>query len=464
MNDEDLENHPSFQDAETPSASETDDSTVDDGKTARNAVAYVGFSFFVLFSGHAVFRSLLPAWKPQSGPLLVAASFFAYAIGSLVHPRFIRNYRRQCFVFGALAQAQWIGMLQLPVENPAFPAVSTLSSFLNGLGAGLLWSTEGGWMSSICSLKNPHQAQYYTGMFLSFYGASGFLGNIAAALTLAFASTSISIVVWCLFGIACAGGLFMIFAPSRYFYPPTATDRAIPQSSLNIFQLTSGTSKRFHQFAADSEASRILTIKSLFRETVFSRTIPAIMALSFVSAFAWVVIPTLCASAFQVDGDLPVYLVPTLFSLYAFANAFGAPLSSSFIRKTSVSTVFSIASIFIALPIMLYFTAAEISGKDSIYGLAVSTFLCGVVVGTYNNCLYALYATKITMETAKETTLPKENYPHLIGEAYCWHGFIYCMFFTIFSSVTAVTPARWLALVAAISTILGTISFLIKRV
>ena len=323
-------------------------------------------------------------------------------------------------------------------------------------------------MSSFCGLNNPHQAAYYTGMFLSFYGASGFLGNIAAMLTLLFASNSISIVVWCLFIIASAGGLFLLFAPRKFLYTRDLSiedgrQKNPANGTSKLFQLTGGISKRFHQ-SVGQDKNRLYTIKVLFTQTFFAKTIPAIAALAFVSAFSWVAIPNLCSSAFDSSGGLPAYLVPTIFALYALANAIGAPTSSVLIRKTSIQTVFLLVSMLIALPVMLYFMIFEAQDSTAIYGFAVSSFLCGIIVGTYNNCLYALYASRITMETASETTLPSENYSHLIGEAYCWHGFFYCIFFTIFSSLVAVVPTRWLALVAGISTTFGSLYFKIIRV
>ena len=440
----------------------TKDPKFETNNCTRNAVVYIGICFFILFSGHSIFRSLLPAWKPQRGPLLVALSFFAYALGSLIPPKITKNHKRLCFALGALAQAQWIGLLQLPVDNVAFNIITAISSFVNGLGAGTLWSTQGQWMNLFCAEKNPHDAQYYTGMFLSFYGASGFLGNIAALLTLIFIPDSISLIVWCLFAIACCGSLLLFLSPQHFLYPALTLESNFEQNKTNFLNSLStiGSSKRFHQSSKVAETNRLKTIKALFLETFFTKTIPAIMALAFVSAFVWVAIPNLCANAFDtsLSDKLPVYTVPMLFSIYSFANAIGAPLSSVLIRKHGVQLAFA-CFMPIAIPVFMYFIFDETKGQSTIYGYAIGTCLFGTVVGAYNNCLYASLASNLTLEKVEKTSLSVENHLNLIGEAYCWHGFIYCIFYTIFSSLVAIVSAKWLALISAIMVFIGTVSF-----
>lgn len=428
--------------------------------TTRNAVAYVGFCFFVFFSGHSIFRSLLPAWKPQSGPLLVALSFFAYALGSLVPPKITKNHKRLFFTLGALAQAQWIGILQLPSDNVAFSAVTAISSFLNGLGAGILWSTQGQWMNLFCSEKNPHAAQYYTGMFLFFYGSSGFLGNVAALLTLVFIPHAISLIVWCLFGVACFGSLLLFLTPQKFLHP---ANRVVDQAeyAVNLASSSIASSKRFHQTSSQiSSTNRLKTIKTLFLETFFPKTIAAIMALAIVSAFAWVVIPKLCASAFDalLSDKLPVYTVPMLFALYSLANAIGAPLSSMLIKRHNVKVAYGFFTV-IAMLVCLFFIIDTTQGQLAIYGYAIATFAFGLVVGAYNNCLYALLASKLTLELAAKTSLSVENHANLIGEAYCWHGFIYCISYTIFSSLVTIICHRWLAVITFVMVIVGLLNF-----
>lgn len=101
-----------------------------------------------------MFRSLLPALKPQRGALLVAVNFFAYAVGSLVHPRFLMLRRRACFGFAALAHAQWILIvLLLPASDDTSAmsiAIAAISSIVNGFGAGTLWACQGTKKREMC--------------------------------------------------------------------------------------------------------------------------------------------------------------------------------------------------------------------------------------------------------------------------------------------------------------------------
>ena len=159
------------------------------------------------------------------------------------------------------------------------------------------------------------------------------------------------------------------------------------------------------------------------------------------------------------------YVVPALFAVYAFANAVGAPTSSLFLRRFSIAAVFSAVSLLLALPTMIYFMFLHqtVPQQYAVYSLGIASLIFGVCVGTYNNCLYALYASTITAKTAEETTLPIENRPHLSGEAYCIHGFLYCVFYPLFSTLVAFLPMPAIAGLVAATTVGASISFMCLR-
>jgi MFS family permease len=183
-------------------------------------ICYVGFGFFLLFAGHAAFRSLLPAIRPTSGPWLVALNFTAYAIGSLLHPQWLVNYKRLFFTISALAHSQWIALLQFPVDDSVgFAALAGISSIINGFGAGLLWCCLGGWMAELVAGKKD-VASKYNSLFLFFYGISGVIGNIVAACTIAY-NISIFNVVWYLFAISLSGSVWLLFTPQKFLYMVT---------------------------------------------------------------------------------------------------------------------------------------------------------------------------------------------------------------------------------------------------
>jgi MFS family permease len=339
---------------------------------------------------------LVPALQPTSGSLLVAANFFAYAFGALIPARFLMKRRRLCFTLGMIAHAQWIAVLQVPFQdgNPGLIVLTALSSIINGFGAGLLWSTEGGWIGEFCSLDDPKNAAYFTGVFLALYGASGIIGNIAAALALYFAPNSLRDFIWYLFATAMLGVVIMVCSPQPFLYIPkfdalevganevddmqscvsdaetkpesfsesleslfdlNASESESTSASTGTFTLvalTAGLSKRFYNGAANgavdsgARVSRLHVIGVLFRETIFARSICAIAAHAGVQVFAWVSIPSMFSSSNNI------FWVPALFALYAIATTIGAPLSTWCTKRLSIPAVFSAACLVVALPLV----------------------------------------------------------------------------------------------------------------
>lgn len=381
-------------------------------------------------------------------------------------------------------------------------------------------------------------------------------------------------VVWYLFGVAVAGALVLFVAPSRFLYTSVAKnairnaaerngeeDAEIQQKQSKFAIFSGGVSKRVHFQATASKNSenaekqpkigendeeqdykegevdkqsekrvrRWKTVKALLCETVFTRSIPAISALSSVSVFSWVSIPTLCSDAFSSvsassnsttssssffssgaiatnttitttiltsparfstfslptspfsiltatttttmvgeskNSSIGTYVVPVLFAIYAFSNTGGAQISSRLMRRFSPQVVFSGVSLLLALPMMLYFIFAHesIAQDRAVYALSAASFVFGICVGTFNNCLYALFASSITLKTAEQTSLPRENQRNLPGEAFCALGLLYCIFYTLFSTLVAFIPMRAMAALVAVTTIAASISFLCLRV
>jgi hypothetical protein len=290
--------------------------------------------------------------------------------------------------------------------------------------------------------------------------------------------------VWALFIIAALGATMLAVSPARFIYPPRPVNSEVAtenndgpgggaDAEPSLAVAGAGISKRFHATSvhdADTGtiAERRKIIKAIFCETVFTRSIPVICALSAVSAFAWVVVPTLCSAVFngQPGTVLGAHVVPSLFAAYAFANAVGAPASSLLFRRFSIPVVFAAISLLQTLPAMIYFLFfhALVDGTGhAVYVLGFMTFVFGIIVGTYNNCLYALYASTITPQAAAATSLPAHTWPHLSGEAYCLHGFFYCVFFTVFSTMAAFVQMQIMASLVAIVAVFAAVSFLSLR-
>lgn len=432
------------------------------------SIVYVGFGFFLLFSGHAAFRSLLPAIRPSSGPWLVAVNFTAYALGSLLHPRWLANYRQVCFALAALAHVQWIALLQLPIDDNDTPLghffifLATLSSIVNGFGAGLLWATQGGWMAQQVqsdAKNNGYNTSRYTSCFLFFYGISGIVGNIVAACTLAY-NIPVFEIIWYLFGISLAGFVWLALTPGRFLYLNYCPSEV--EVVADEFISAESSESRDRSNSSDNEPtvvfdpaiisfvlphSRWSLIKTLFTKTIFPWMLAPIFALSAMSAFAWV----------SLAASLPITSVPIAFCCYAVGSALGPIFASQLDRITNL--VHALAQCF-AIPSLLCFIYAGIYRLDlaaSEYFSGAMIFLFGIVIGATNNTVYSIVSNRITLQVAKRTMLAPEQQPHLSGEAYCMHGFFYCIFFAAFSALSLALTVDKMAILIGIIMFLNTV-------
>lgn len=367
-------------------------------------ICYVGFGFFLLFAGHAAFRSLLPAIRPATGPWLVALNFTAYALGSLLHPQWLANYKRFFFTISALAHSQWIALLQFPIdESQCFAALAGISSIINGFGAGLLWCCAGTWMSEIVAGQKD-VASKYNSVFLFFYGISGVIGNIVAACTLAY-DIPIFDVVWYLFAISLSGSCWLLCTPTKFLYLQLEEDE---------FESANTEEESTEEIVLSS--SRWSLIKALFTETMFPWMLSPLVSLSAVSAMTWVTLPI----------SLPINIVPIAFIGYAVASATGPLIASKLSGCLEWIWVFIIFIIFtIACCIALIISPNE----PILTGICI--FIFGWVIGGFNNIIYTVFTSLIKRES-KITSLVN----HLPGEAYCMHGFFYCIFFALFSVIS----------------------------
>lgn len=360
-------------------------------------ICYIGVGFFLLFSGHAAFRSLLPAIRPTTGPWLVALNFTAYAIGSLLHPQWLANYRRLFFTISALAHSQWIALLQFPVDESVYFAVlAGISSIINGFGSATLWCCLGGWMSEIVAGKKD-MASKYNSVFLFFYGISGVIGNIVAACTIAY-DISIFNVVWYLFAISLSGSCWLLFTPQKFLYIELEDEF----ESANTEN--------------DLSTTRWSLVKALFTETMFPWMLVPLVSLSSVSAITWVTLPI----------SLPINIVPIAFIGYAVASATGPLIASKiseYLEWIWVFIIFIVSTILCCIALI-------ISPNEPII-TCICIFIFGWVIGGFNNIIYTVFTSLIKRES-KITGLAD----HLPGEAYCMHGFFYCIFFAIFSVIS----------------------------
>jgi MFS family permease len=400
-----------------------------------NKIIYVGLGFFLLFAGHAAFRSLLPAIRTKTGPWLVALNFTAYAFGSLLHPRWLANYKRFFFTISALSHSQWIALLQFPIdESIGFAILAGISSIINGFGAGVLWCSLGGLMAEIVSLQKS-MASKYNSVFLFFYGISGVIGNIVAACTIAY-NIPIFDVVWYLFAISLSGSIWILFTPHRFLYIEKDEDEFESANTENDEEVKDNDVK-------DDKISstRWSLIKALFCETMFPWMLSPLISLSAVSVMTWVTLPII----------LPINIVPIVFIGYAVANAIGPLIASKlsgYLEWVFVFIIFIICTISCCIALMITPNEPILTG--------ICIFVFGIVIGGFNNIIYTVFTSLIKRES-KITSLSE----HLPGEAYCMHGFFYCIFFAIFSAIAL--EIFYMAILVITLLSINTIIFLIYR-
>jgi MFS family permease len=377
-------------------------------------IVYVGFGFFLLFAGHAAFRSLLPAIRPTTGPWLVALNFTAYALGSLLHPQWLANYKRLFFTISALAHSQWIALLQFPIdESIGFAALAGTSSIINGFGAGALWICVGSWMAEIVAGQKD-VASKYNSIFLFFYGISGVVGNIVAACTIAY-DIPIFNVVWYLFAISLSGSCWLLFTPHKFLY----VSLAIP---IDEFESANTEDEENGESTNKLSSTRWSLIKALFTETMFPWMLSPLVSLSAVSAMTWVTLPI----------TLPINIVPIAFIGYAVASATGPLIASRlsvYLEWIWVFITFIICTIICCIALMIAQECKQCDGYSAL--ICITIFIFGIVIGGFNNIIYTVFTSLIKRES-KITSLAD----HLPGEAYCMDGFFYCIFFALFSAIS----------------------------
>jgi hypothetical protein len=439
-----------------------------------DAIVYVGLAFFFLFSGHSAFRSLLPAMRPVSGPWLVALNFAAYAVGSLLHPRWLSSHRRLLFLLGALAHVQWIASLQLPIDavdqesNTVrfFIAIASISSILNGFGAGLLWATYGGWMAEQIQ-NDPEISKHraHTGIFLAFYGISGIVGNSAAAAILA-ANISVYETVWYLFAASFTGCICFALMPVRYLH---SVCDSIAKEGNECHLHSQINSEGFYTAESDCESdcksefesdckganlrvfpdTRWSLWRALFTQTNFLSIVPAIVCLSAISVLTWVSFPPL----------LEIKDVPIAFILYAISSAISPLVASRFLPSHELIALVTLWGVFIVAV-----SFANVFNAQEYPILWAFVFFGGFLIGTLNNIIYEYIARKITLQHAqKHTSLSAKMQEHLSGEAFCIHGFIYCLFFASFSGLSLAMTASQMTLLVGIIFLLNSVFYALQK-
>eukprot|EP00347_Sterkiella_histriomuscorum_P022750 403337297 len=155
----------------------------------------------------------------QMGFYILAVLYLFMGFGSLLSTAIINKYgSRKCMIAGGIGNVQWILMTILAAEqerkvnedliedpNIYVTALLFLSTMINGLTVGILWTCANNYVARCSSIQNKGFAFSY---FWTFYMTSQILGNMIAAYTLnTMSQTSFFLIMG---GIALMGTLVFV--------------------------------------------------------------------------------------------------------------------------------------------------------------------------------------------------------------------------------------------------------------
>lgn len=179
------------------------------------ATLWLALGFFSLYSGYNALQTLLPLQRPVDGPFTIALSYFAYSIAALLTPARTLLLRRLALSAAAVTFAGWI------VSTQYSDLFLASMSVLNGAGAGILWSTEGGWLAS----QNPQ----HSGRISSTILAAFHLATIAGQLTAQFSSDNVTLIALI---SSCTAAILFLCTPNRWLGPAAEITARPPLSLL----------------------------------------------------------------------------------------------------------------------------------------------------------------------------------------------------------------------------------------
>ena len=243
------------------------------------AALWLGASFFCLFSGYNALQALLPALRPQAGPLTIALAYVAYAGAALAPPCARTDDRRLVLAWAAFSFVLWIAATR---GGDAWLAAAAV---LNGAGSGLLWTNEGAWLSDLARGEQSGSAH---------------APRYAAIVLIAFHSATL------------LGQALLYWAPQSVFW------LAISSASLGTLLLL-GTPDRWLAANKD-DAEPIGSICELLR-SAWPKLVPEILLFGCASALVWVGVPKALQEERAIGTAIAVFALASVVGFFAAAQA-----------------------------------------------------------------------------------------------------------------------------------------------
>jgi MFS family permease len=399
-------------------------------------VIYLAVGFLVIFTGISVFQTLLAAKFPDSGPILIAINYAAYAVGSYFAPRSSRKKlgnsgaikRRIVWTAAAMTYPVWI--LCFVISDSVW--FYYFASVLNGLGSGLLWAIQGIWFTDLCKdkFRKDHSGiAFWNGVFFSIYQLAPFIGNTVALISVYVSIDSNSNLLQYILASFSALGALMVFMMPTSWISPASIESGDVEQDISDNESEKG-------FLSRHKAN----VKELWTKTKFPFLVFLIIEYAMVNAFSWISIAVLIGSyspQLALAGFPEDFLLLVTYTVYGFvsvlAYAFLGNVIDRFIssKKIIMMTYFTIL---LPLGICISLNIQEKLGIN----LLIASFcmiagLLSIVVSVFTNV--------VTLSIAKGM-INQNN-----SEAFVQYQTIYCIVYGLFSMAQVKLPVKVMAII-----------------
>jgi MFS family permease len=183
-------------------------------------VTYLGLCFCLCFTAYNVAQSFLTTLYPRYGFAAFFTVYMAFGIGSLFAP----SATALIGVKWSIVCGMSVYVLFILSINLQIPGLLLLMGALNGLGAGLMWITQGTWITLVS--EHGGEIGFFTGLFFTITNVSGVIGNVAAMFILQ-VGLSTAFLIWIMVIVAAVAVLGTVFqqqvphAPQKHVHPQT---------------------------------------------------------------------------------------------------------------------------------------------------------------------------------------------------------------------------------------------------
>jgi MFS family permease len=411
-------------------------------------VVYLGIAFLVIFTGVNVFQTLLAAEFPESGPVLIAVNYAAYAVGSYFAPRSSVERiseddhfkRRVVWALAAFTYPIWI--LCFVISRSVWFYYFT--SVLNGLGSGLLWAIQGIWFADLCRAKydeSKDQIGFWNGIFFAIYQLAAFIGNTVALISIyVLADSKSNLLEYILASFSAVGACMILFMPKTWISP---FHPMLPRK-LEKHEEKKSCSRMFALHKAN--------VKELWTQTRFPLLVVVIVEYAMLNAFAWISVAIKAGSystKFEASGYPANFLLLVTFSVYGAVSVFAYAFLGRIIERiVSLKKLLLISYFGISLPVGICF-ALDVPAKLQISSL-VAFFS---ISAGFLSIAVSIFTSVVTISIAKGM-MHQNN-----AEAFSHYHAIYCITYGLFSLVQVKLQVELMALVIIACAPLSLVAF-----